>query len=231
MANDNICVIPARGGSKRLPRKNIIDFKGHPIISYTIQAALETQLFSRIIVSTEDPEIAEVSMKYGAEVIKRPKALAEDHASVLDVCLDLLESEKEAKREYKILCCLYATAPLRNVEDISKTFHLVDDNLCDFAMAVTEFRYSVHQSLKTNGKGFLEPVWPDLINSRRSDVNKIYVGNGSTYVVKVSEFVKQKTFYGKPLMGHLMPQERSIDIDYESDLKLANFYADLFFKK
>jgi pseudaminic acid cytidylyltransferase len=220
-----LCVIPARGGSKRLPRKNIIDFKGKPIISYTIEAAIKTKLFERVIVSTEDEEIANISKKYGAEIVKRSKKLASDNARIIDVCLDLLETEALKGVKYNILCCLLPTAPLRNTIDILKTVELVKNKSCDYGMAVTNFHFAPHQALKLQNDSDLSAMWPNLVTKRASELPNLVVDNGSTYVVRVKNFIKDKTLYGESFKGHLMPRERSVDIDLESDYLLANFYA------
>jgi N-acylneuraminate cytidylyltransferase len=220
-----IAVIPARGGSKRFPRKNLVEFKGRPIISYTIEAALRTRLFERVVVSTEDMEIAGVAEQFGAEIQHRPPELATDRAQVVDVCLNLLKEEIDRGRSYDILCCLYVTAPLRKAEDIMRVVELVKNGECAFAMAVTEYYFPPHQALKTNDSGFLEPVWPEIVNLQSQALPKMVIDNGSTYAVSVSAFLETKSFYGTRLKGYVMPRERSIDIDVVADLELAEFYA------
>ncbi len=106
---NSLAVIPARGGSKRLPRKNILDFCGRPIIAHTIESALNSDLFSKVVVSTEDDEIARHGQRYGAEVLMRPDFLASDTARVVDVCLQVLKEEESQGRSYDVMCCLYAT--------------------------------------------------------------------------------------------------------------------------
>ena len=225
MAKKIICIIPARGGSKRLPRKNVIDFLGKPIIAYTIEAALQASVFERIVVSTEDVEIAEVALRFGAQVSKRPVSLATDASTVVEVCLDLLEREKMYGRIYDILCCLYATAPLRNAEDIVKTLKLIEPGVCNFAMAVTEFGHYPHQALKLTQSGFLKPMWPEYVSCRGEKVGQLLVGNGSTYAVTIEEFQRCKSFYGPKLRGHIMPISRSVDIDDQEDLEMALYFA------
>jgi len=220
-----IAVIPARGGSKRLPRKNIIDFHGKPVIAYTIEAAIDSRLFDRIMVSTEDPEIGEVSKKYGAELLRRPIELATDTATAADACLHALDCEAQRGKVYDILCCLYATAPLRRAEDIINTVGLVLSRKCDFAMAVTKYHYPPHQAMIMNESGFMEPMWSDLVSKRSQDVPEMFIDNGSTYVSWIPEFIKLKTFRGPKLKGYLMPRDRSVDIDIGEDLELAKYFA------
>jgi pseudaminic acid cytidylyltransferase len=222
----SIAIIPARGGSKRLPRKNIIDFRGKPIIHWTIRAAFETGMFSRIVVSTEDDEIARVALYSGAEVDKRSHSLARDNSTVDQVCLDLLDKELEAGRQYDLICCLYATAPLRSAEDIINTMHLVTSNECEHAMAVTNYNHPAFQAMFADKNYELKPLCPDLINKRSSDLEEIVVDNGSTYVSTVSSFRRAGGFVMKNIRGYKMPRTRSVDIDYEDDLKTALHYAE-----
>lgn len=220
-----IAVIPARGGSKRLPRKNIIDFNGKPIIAYTIQHALESGLFERVVVSTEDQEIATIAEHYGAIISLRPESLATDHVGVVDVCLQVISEEEKVGHSYDVMSCLYATSPLRNKEDIVKTVEPVLKRACDFSMALTHYHFSPHQALKWDDDDFLQPMWPEMISKKSQEVPDFLVDNGSTYAVNLPEFKKQKTFYGKKLTGHVMPRFRSVDIDVEEDLLLAQVYS------
>jgi len=220
-----ICIIPARGGSKRLPRKNVIDFLGKPIIAYTIEAALQADVFERIVVSTEDVEIAEVALRFGAQVSERSVSLATDASTVVEVCSDLLERERKDGSIYDVLCCLYATAPLRTAEDIRETVRLVQPGICNFSMAVTEYFYPPHQAMKIVDSGYLEPMWPDIAEKQSQSMPRLLIDNGSTYAAAVPEFYSQRTFRGKKLKGYIMPRNRSIDIDEVEDLELALYYA------
>jgi CMP-N-acetylneuraminic acid synthetase len=220
----HLAVIPARGGSKRLPRKNIIAFCGRPIISYTIEAAREAGLFARILVSTEDDEIAAVAGRWQAEVDRRPAALASDAATVAGVCLELLDRLEAAGDSYDTLSVLYATAPRRTAADIRATLALIEPGSCDFAMAVTEFERPVHQALELDSEGYAVPAFPDSVNRRADAAGRFAAGNGSTYCVSVAAFRRERTFYGQPLRVHIMPRARSIDIDTVDDLNLALHY-------
>lgn len=220
-----IAIIPARGGSKRLPRKNIAPFGGKPIIAHTIEAAFQTELFATIVVSTEDAEIADAASRYGARVLLRPKELASDVAQVKDVCLQVLADEEAAGRTYDMFACLYATSPLRNAADIAATVALFEPGKCEFSMAVAEFPYPPFQALKVQADGSLEPMWPELVNKRSQEIGKLVVDNGSTYCVGVEAFRRHKSFYGPGLRGYAMPFARSIDIDVEADLQLARLFA------
>ena len=221
-----VAIIPARGGSKRLPRKNIISFRGRPIIAHTIEAARSTGLFERVVVSTEDTEIAEVSARFGAEIDRRDPGLATDSASVKEVCVDFLQREAAAGHSWDLLCVLYATAPLRNSEDIRQVVELIKPGRCDFAIGVTQYEMPPHQALRVLSDHHLEPMWPELVQARSDAVGELRVDNGSTYAVSVPAFLEQQSFYGPNLCGHEMPRERSVDIDTREDLELLSFYAE-----
>lgn len=222
-----ICVIPARGGSKRLPRKNVVDFLGRPIITYTIEAGLGCpEIFDKVVVSTEDTEIGAVAEAAGAEVIHRQPELATDEARVVDVCIDVLDRERKAGRTYDVLCCLYATAPLRTADDVRATMALIDPPRCNFAMAVTRFDHYPHHASRISEDGSLEPLWPDLIGQRVDGAGELVTDNGSTYAAATREFRSHRTFHAPGVRGHVMPRRRSVDIDLPEDLELAVILAE-----
>jgi CMP-N-acetylneuraminic acid synthetase len=221
-----LAIIPARGGSKRLPRKNLLPFRGRPMLAHTVEAAFTSRCFERVLVSTEDQEIAGVAQAAGAEVLKRSPELAADTATVTDVCLDVLAKEEQAGRVYDVFACLYATAPLRRAEDVAAVLALLDSNSTNFAMAVVRWALPPYQALRIGEDRTLTPMWPELVELRASEVGPLVVDNGSTYAAKIEAFWKQKTFYGTGLRGHVMPRERSVDIDERQDYELACWYAE-----
>lgn len=221
-----LAVIPARGGSRRLPGKNVVDFGGRPIVAWTVGAALQAGRFDRVLVSTDDATIARAAAAAGAEVGERPPALATDASRVVDVCLDLLEQERKTGRDYDVLCCLYPTAPLRGADDIVAVLDLLEPGVCDFAMATTRYAHPPHQALVADAEGRLRPLWPELVDSRAAELGELQVDNGSTYAVHAEAFREHRTFYGPDLRGWCMPFARSIDIDEREDLELARRLAD-----
>lgn len=221
----SVAIIPARGGSQRLPRKNIADFLGRPMLAYTVDAAIESGCFARVVVSTEDDEIAEVAARTGAVVDRRRAELATHQVNLVDVCLDFLDREECEGRKWQNLACLYATAPMRNAQDIRDTMALLEPGRCGFAMAVTSYDHYAHQALKFENGAVLTPMWPDLVTRRGSDLPPLRAGNGSTYAVDVAEFRKYRSFYGPQLRGHDMPRDRSVDIDTRDDLEFAIWLA------
>lgn len=220
-----VCVIPARGGSKRLPRKNIAEFLGLPIIAHTVEAARASGVFSRVVASTEDAEIAKVARAAGAEIHERPATLSTDSARLVDVCTAFLADEEAAGRQWDFFGCLLATAPMRSADDVRRAYALLQPGVCDFAMAVTTYPLPPLQALRTTDQGFLHPMWPDLINLRAQESPALFVDNGSTYFALVPAFRREQTFYGARMRGHVMPRDRSIDIDEPYDLELARMLA------
>jgi len=223
---NSLAIIPARGGSKRLYKKNIIDFDGKPIIYYTINAALKSNCFDRIVISTDDDEIFKISSKYHNDVVMRPKKLATDKSTVVDVCKDFLNSEIKKNVNYDFLTVLYPTAPMRNSKDIKSVFNKLLVDRYTSSLAVTNFSLPIHQALVIKNRK-VKKVFPKIYDLREKKVPKYYVDNGSTYSIRVKNFLKYSDFITKNLGIHIMPPERSVDIDTSFQLDLAKF----FFKK
>ena len=213
-----------------MPRKNIMDFLGKPIISYTIGAAQRSGLFTHVVISTDDAEIAQIAETCGAKVQERSAKLAGDRATLVDICLDFLKTEQTAGRRYEVICCLLATSPIRNESDIAAVYRLIEPGICDFAMAVTSYDLPPYQALRKNHDGFLVPIWPDVANLRSQDLPTPYVDNGSTYCASVRALRQYRTLYGPNLRGYVMPRERSVDIDEAADLEMARYFAQRLWK-
>ncbi len=211
-----VAIIPARGGSRRLPRKNILEVGGLPMLVYPLQAASECGLFDRIFVSTEDDEIAEIACEYGAEVIQRPPELAQDRSTVVQVCLHTLELHPEIER----LCCVYATAILLSSDCIVSAHALLDSApAADFVMGVSEYEHPPVQALKADEKGYLTYMWPEWRGVQSQLQPHLVVSNGSFYWARAAALRAEKTFYGHRLKGYLLPPEQVADIDTPADLQ------------
>ncbi len=219
-----IAIIPARGGSKRLPRKNVVDFFGKPIIAYTIEAALESGCFRRVVVSADDDEISDVARRFGAEVDRRPALLAGDDIGCVDVCLELLDREAAAGHADEVLCCLYATAPMRGAADIRAVLDLLQPGRCDFAMAVTELALPPWQALKLAADGRADRMFPDLFDKREQEIGPLMVDNGSTYAMRIAALRRHRAFVGPGVRCYEMPRGRSVDINVQEDLDLAAYH-------
>jgi CMP-N-acetylneuraminic acid synthetase len=224
-----IAIIPARGGSRRLHKKNIKLFGGKPIMQWTIEAAKKADLFDEILVSSEDDEVLEIAYQCEARPVVRDSEVAAYNKTVVDVCLNtMLHSEKQFERADQ-MCCLYATSPLRTANDIRATVNLLQPTYCDFSMAVTHFDLPPNQALISLDNKRLTPRWPNLINNINANQTEYLVDNGSTYAVSIEAFKKTRSFYGPTLRGHIMPKNRSIDINDQADFDRALSLAkDLF---
>lgn len=220
---NRLAIIPARGGSKRLPRKNIIDFRGKPMLAWSIESAQKSNLFQDVYVSTEDEEIGDIASQYGAIWAKRPPSLANDTATVSDVCLNFLNHPGHS--HFDIIVVLYAASPLRTADDIRQTVSLIENKNADLAMTVTELPFDPREALVVD-KNMNADVWQkDLIDIKRQKRESLMIDAGSIYAARVPIFKRLKEFYGPNLMVHSIPASRAVDIDTHSDLALANFLA------
>jgi CMP-N-acetylneuraminic acid synthetase len=218
-----LAVIPARGGSKGLPGKNIRDLAGKPLIAYTIEAALNADFIDRVVVSTDDTKIAEVAVKYCAEVpFLRPAELASDTAGSVDVVIHTLDFYRSKGTIFENIILLQPTSPLRDTNDIKGAFELYRGNKCDSVISVCEAM--VHPLLlRTIGhegcmKEFVEQKDKHL---RRQDMEKVYQLNGAIYITAADKLIASHSFYGDANLPYIMSQENSIDIDCALDLQLA----------
>lgn len=222
-----IAVIPARGGSKRLPRKNVLPFDGKPMLIWSCEAARESKLFDRVIVSTDDKEIATVAEQYGFEVDIRPAELGSDTASVAEVCFELLNRLGSDNEVYDLLCVLYATAPLRTAEDIIRLVDLIENEGADSAHAMTTYAHHPHQMMIPDAEGNYIYAWPLVATKKSQELPEAAIGNGSTYAVSCNLFMQTKSFSAGKLKGYFMPKMRSIDIDTQEDLDIALCFSKL----
>ena len=221
MKAKNLCIIPARGGSKRIPRKNIKDFKGIPIISYSIKAALASDLFDVVMVSTDDLEIAAIAKSYGASVpFLRSDKNANDFATTVDVLVEVVKAYENEGTSFDNVCCIYPTAPFvteaRLVEGYEKL--LVG---APSIFPVLSFDYPIWRSFKLNSDESLAYNWPEYINARSQDLPQAFHDAGQWYWVKTCRLMEEKKLAFDTTKGiHLTPFEAH-DIDTLNDWKLA----------
>lgn len=216
-----LAIIPARGGSKRLPQKNIKTMVGHPLISYTINSAKKSKYINRIIVSTDDKNIAEISKKYGAEVFIRPKYLAGDKIKIAKVILNLLEVLKKERYYPEIVVLLQPTSPLRSSGDIDNAVIIFLKNSCETVMSVCTANSPIYRSLKLK-RQYLKPVLGQkYVLARSQNLPKIYIANGAIYISTPKIIKKYQSVYTSKILPYFMPEEKSIDIDDELDFKKA----------
>ncbi|MDD3603880.1 MAG: pseudaminic acid cytidylyltransferase [Kiritimatiellae bacterium] len=215
-------LITARGGSRGLPGKNILSFCGKPLIAYTVEAALQSGCFDNVLVSTDSREIADVCLKYGAEVpFLRPAHLAADDAKSRDVVLHALDF-MEQKSPVESICLLQPTSPLRSAEDIRQAVSVFRRNSADSVISVTEYSHPIQWAVSVSEDGKIsEPS--GLKPSRRQDQSVCYHPNGAIYIFN-AEFIRRSEGYiGKNTYALIMPPERSVDIDTPFDFMLAEF--------
>lgn len=213
----NLCIIPARGGSKRIPRKNIKYFLGKPIIAYSIETALSSQLFNEIMVSTDDEEIAEIAKNFGAKVpFLRSQKNSNDFATTLDVVKEVLAAYEDMNQSFDNICVLYPTAPFVTVSRLREGHTLLDiNNAC---IPVTEFSYPVWRAFKFE-KEQLTYQWPEYEKSRSQDLDKLYHDAGQWYWIKASCI--KDTLVPKNTAAVFLNHMEVQDIDTISDWKLA----------
>lgn len=221
-----IALIPARGGSKRIPRKNIKLFAGRPMIGWAIETATKCGCFERVVVSTDSEEIALVSRSLGAEVpFIRPAHLADDHAdtaSVVQHSLDELQVQDE------LLCCIYATTPMLLSDDIVAGIEAVQkDPAVQYAFTVGEFSCPIERALRLTGKGGVEPIYPENMTKRTQDLSHAFFDAGQFYVGRVSAWKRRLPIFGPYSTPIRLPAHRAIDIDNEQDWRRAELLFEL----
>ena len=226
----NLCIIPARGGSKRIPRKNIKSFMGKPIMAYSIEAALKAELFDEVMVSTDDDEFADVAKKYGASVpFLRSDATANDYATTVDVLLEVIETYKQRGIVFDTICCLYSTAPFVTSERLKEAYSKLSDNV-DACFTMVEYSYPIQRSLRINEAGLVEMKYPEHLKSRTQDLEKIYHDAGQFYFVKTKTLIEEKTVWCKHTTPLVLSELEVQDLDTLTDWQLAEMKYELLHK-
>lgn len=217
-----LAIIPARGGSKRIPRKNIKLFCGKPMIAWSIDAALQSACFDRIIVSTDDEEIADIGRKWGATVpFMRPVELSDDHTGTIPVIRHAIEWFGVQGNSVEQACCLYATAPFVRSDDIRRGLDVLANNDCDYAFAVTSYGFPIQRAIRLTPQGRVEMFSPEYYNARSQDLEEAYHDAGQFYWGKAEAWLD-----GKPIFSHaaapvILPRYRVQDIDTPEDWERA----------
>jgi pseudaminic acid cytidylyltransferase len=218
----NLCVIPARGGSKRIPGKNINDFCGKPIIAYSIEAAIKSALFEHIVVSTDSEEIAEVAIKHGAEVpFLRPKELSDDFTPTRPVVNHAISEVTKIYNRPYFVCCLYSTAPFIRTEDLVKGYNYVFNNDIDFAFSVTSYAFPIQRALKLSDEGYVVMFQPEHLLTRSQDLEEAYHDAGQFYWGKTSSFMDNRLTYESKSVPIILPRRLVQDLDTMEDWERA----------
>ncbi len=222
-----LAIIPARGGSKRIPRKNIKDFNGKPIIAYSIEAAIETGCFDKVIVSTDDLEIAEVAKQYGAEVpFFRPLEIADDYATTGDVIVHAVNWFEQQGQKIEYLCCIYATAPFIDVEDIKNTYQLlINDPTASYCFPVCEFPFPIQRGVKLTDSKRVEMFQPQHFNTRSQDLEHAYHDVGQFYWGKPEAYRQHVPMFSKQAIAYPISRKRVVDLDTLEDWEFALLLA------
>ncbi len=231
----NLAVIPARGGSKRIPRKNIKLLHGKPMIAYTIEAAQQSGVFANVIVSTDDAEIAEISKHYGAEVpFLREATLADDHTPASLVTLDALEKLDTAGSNYRYVSQLMPNCPLRNAADIQKSFEQFQHTNADTQLSVNRFgwlnpwwAFKMEQANYKEHPNELSPLFPEAFKTRSQDLATLYALTGALWWAKTDILRKEKTFHTSTRTGFELSWQHALDIDDEEDWQMAEVLLEL----
>lgn len=214
----NLCIIPARGGSKRIPRKNVKPFMGKPIMAYSIENAFATGLFDEVMVSTDDPEIMEVAKQYGASVpFVRTEKTANDFAPLADVLHEVVDMYAEQGKTFDNMCCILATCPLVKVSYISEAYQKLINSDFISVYPVVQFSYPILRSLRMDDNGEVSMNWPEYAKTRSQDLAPAYHDSGTFYWHKVDAWMSGKRKGG----GIVMAEDLVQDIDTEEDWRMA----------
>jgi pseudaminic acid cytidylyltransferase len=213
-----IAIIPARGGSKRIPRKNIRSFCGKPMIARSIEAALESGVFDAVVVSTDDDEIASIAESCGAEVpFRRPSELSNDHAATMPVMVHALNWWELNKSKVEFLFCIYATAPFLKPKFLQESLIQLKKTNHDFILSITSYEYPIQRSLKIIDEGLLGFAEPKYALTRSQDLEERYHDAGLFFGGKAEAFLKHQTTMSAKTVPYLIPRTYCQDIDNQED--------------
>lgn len=220
----NVVVIPARGGSKRIPRKNVKLFCGKPMIAWSIEAALASGCFDQVIVSTDDAEIADVALQYGATVpFMRPEELSDDHTGTIPVIRHAIQWLTAQGQKIDQVCCLYATAPFVTAEDLRCGLETLQSNVCDYSFSVTSYAFPIQRAIRLNDQGRVEMFNPEHFNTRSQDLGEAFHDAGQFYWGRSEAWLQGKFIFGPDSLPVLLPRYRVQDIDNAEDWERAEW--------
>ena len=217
-----VAIIPARGGSKRIPRKNIKLFHGKPMIAYSIEAAKQSGCFEKIIVSTDDQEVADIALQYGAEVpFLRPANISDDHATTMDVIQHALKWCDEEALGVEFVCCIYATAPFITAESLQKGLNKLEVEHVDYIFSATTFAFPIQRAIGLTELGAVKMFSPEYASTRSQDLEETYHDAGQFYWGKAEAFKQGKAMFSEQSKVIILPRKRVQDIDTQEDWDLA----------
>jgi N-acylneuraminate cytidylyltransferase len=217
-----LAVIPARGGSKRIPRKNIRQFCGRPMIEWSIEAARLSGCFDKVVVSTDDDEIAEVAGACGAEVpFMRPSDLSDDHTATVPVIAHAIEWHLRSGLDPEQICCLYATAPFVQADDLREGLATLQREDCDYVFPVTSYAFPIQRAIRLTSATRVEMFYPQHLNTRSQDLEEAYHDAGQFYWGRAAAWLERKPIYSPAAVPMIFPRFRVQDIDTLEDWRRA----------
>lgn len=223
-----LCVIPARGGSQRIPRKNIKEFCGKPMIAWSIEAAQETACFDRIIVSTDDDEIADVAKTYGAGIpFIRPAALADDYAGTTPVIAHAIQWHIDHDELPDHVCCIYATAPFIQAEDIKRGLDLLLSSGADYTFSVASYAFPIQRAIRITNDQRVKMFQPKHFNTRSQDFEDAWHDAGQFYWGRASAWLEERKIFTSNAAPIILPRHRVQDIDTQEDWEFAQLMFDV----
>lgn len=220
----NVAIIPARGGSKRIPGKNVKHFLGKPIIAYSIEEALSSGLFDQVLVSTDSEEIAEIAKKYGAKVpFMRPSELSDDYTTTAPVIEHAVQWLQDQGENPAYVCCIYAAAPFIQSKYLAKGYELLRSKDCASSFPVTSFPFPILRASVIKDNGCLEMLWPEYELTRSQDLPEAYHDAGQFYWLNVKKFLSEKKIYPVDSRPVIMPRHLVQDVDTLEDWVRAEY--------
>lgn len=213
-----LAVIPARGGSKRIPRKNIKSFVGKPMIHYPITSAKESLCFDKIIVSTDDNEISQIAIKCGAEVpFKRPKSISDDHTGTTSVIKHAIEYFQNKGFDLSEVCCIYATTPMLMASDIKTGLDMLTNGNSEFVFSATSYSFPIQRAFELDENNYAKLLWPENHFVRSQDLKEVFHDAGQFYWGTPNAWLNQSNMYDDGALPLILPSYRVQDIDTEED--------------
>jgi len=219
-----LAIIPARGGSKRIPRKNIKLFCGKPMIVWSIKAALSSGCFDKVIISTDDDEIADIATEHGAEVpFIRPKELADDHTGTIPVIAHAVEWQNNQGNKCSEVCCIYATAPFIQATDLQRGLQILQSSGADYAFSITSYPFPIQRAIRITPKQRVEMFQPEYFNTRSQDLEEAWHDAGQFYWGKAQAWLRRAPIFDLISAPVQLPRHRVQDIDTLEDWKRAEW--------
>lgn len=225
-AADTTCMILARGGSKRVPRKNVHKLNGKPLVCYTFEAALASGCFAEVVISTDDPEVEELAVGYGIAIDHRPEQLSNDTTRAVEVVEEYLRRDSASNKKH--IAMLLPTCPFRNADDIKSAFEIYvryEGELPLMAVTQYDFPPQLAVSMTEGDRAVMRDPEAYAFSTRTQNIQPLYHPNGAIYISSSQSFIERRTFFQEEMLSYNMPAERSFDIDYPYQMRIAEIMA------